>query len=127
MSLRELAIEMDMLRRAESFRWRYMDRNRTILVASHNGRDTDKATEALNRYLLEGKGVGRDGCFRGFSFVFGRLMPSDNLTICDVGNGVGIPEALRRPDMIATVYGGEDKVGTANPRGFFATSEPNSR
>jgi hypothetical protein len=90
--------------------WRDFDFNETLLVVSHDGRDTGRACAILDQRLLGGKGrVGAMGCVCGFSYIGQRAIRPDNLSICDVGDGVAVPERLRRPDLIVAVYSGDGR------------------
>ena len=80
----------------------------TLLVASDNGQDTDRACNLLNHCLMADKGVNTSGCISGLSVIDGDCVP-DNLTICDVGDGRIIPKKLRHADVLVLVYGGDEK------------------
>jgi hypothetical protein len=100
------------------------DQNETLLVASHNGNDTDAACDVLNRYVLGGQGVKKCGCIRGLSYMDDNHRDPDNLTICDVGNGRAVPNDLRRADGLILVYGGDrtqDRENFRNLRALHST------
>jgi hypothetical protein len=97
------------------------DYNNTLLVASFNGKDTDRACNELNHYLLADKGiedVNVTKCIRGFSYIDHSPITPHNLTICDVGNGEAIPKKLRRADVLVLVHGGDEKEENEDRENF---------
>jgi hypothetical protein len=96
------------------------DYNNTLLVASYNGEDTERACNLLNHYLLADRGtedVNMANCICGFSYIDHTLTP-DNLTICDVENGKAIPKKLRHADVLVLVYGGDEKKESKDRENF---------
>ena len=98
-----------------------VDYNNTLLVASYNGKDTERACNLLNHYLLEDKGVedvSVTRCIRGFSYISHKPLTPDNLIICDVGDGQTIPKKMRHADVLVLVYGGDEKEESKDRENF---------
>ena len=97
------------------------DYNNTLLVASYNGKDTERACNLLNHYLLANRGtedVNMANCICGFSYIDHNPLTPDNLTICDVENGKAIPKKLRHADVLVLAYGGDEKEENKDRENF---------